>query len=450
MLGSPRSAADAWLTAARPGYCGITGIGAKDSACAGPCHHRQLGCKGTFNLPAKAVTWQGAVRACLRLCSMCERCHVISVSLKFKDCSWFENCDTRRLSNSVPGFKSAMVVNSSGWKQHHYGAQRKPRADLFALGSHSHRNEVSRRHAQLLDFAAAAEYNVSKVENLLRHKRLRHQITNGIHLHPDGRRWSPYEFRSHMNGIYVIHNRQSPRDRIRLARKWSQTLLGKVDVWALLHLLHFTIDHTDGRLMYTSQFIHCLQVYATVKSDPMPERDDAYRRDMRIAALVHDMGKLLTVFGEEDGNVDCMNRVIDPMEPQLQRGLDGLEVQWNHDEFGFMKLHRYLPSRVTDVLRYHSLREIPYIVSPHYVNTSSAVDMNDPSVHEQRLLVTHEEVAAIVARMDLSDVERAKFVAHFAYFDRDSKLETDEIPVVDVAEVRTLIAAYFPGGLVEW
>eukprot|EP00966_Prymnesium_polylepis_P264038 6099734-Prymnesium_polylepis.1 len=39
----------------------------------------------------------------------------------------------------------------------------------------------------------------------------------------------------------------------------------------------------------------------------MPERDDAYRRDMRLAALVHDMGKLLTLFGEDDGNVDCMN-----------------------------------------------------------------------------------------------------------------------------------------------
>ncbi len=55
---------------------------------------------------------------------------------------------------------------------------------------------------------------------------------------------------------------------------------------------------------YTSQFIHSLQVYQTVVADPMPEHDDAYRRDMRLAALVHDFGKLLTVFGERDEHVD--------------------------------------------------------------------------------------------------------------------------------------------------
>ena len=45
---------------------------------------------------------------------------------------------------------------------------------------------------------------------------------------------------------------------------------------------------------------------------------------------------------------------------------------------------------------------------------------------------------------------RAKFVAHFAYFDRDSKQQTDEIPVVDVDEVQQLLRSYFPGGLLEW
>ena len=38
-------------------------------------------------------------------------------------------------------------------------------------------------------------------------------------------------------------------------------------------------------------------------------------------------GKLLTVFGERDENVDCMNRIKDPLAPPKQRGLDGLEVE---------------------------------------------------------------------------------------------------------------------------
>jgi hypothetical protein len=33
-------------------------------------------------------------------------------------------------------------------------------------------------------------------------------------------------------------------------------------------------------------------------------------------------------------------------------------VEWNHDEFGYIKLRRYLPPRVRDVMRYHSLREL--------------------------------------------------------------------------------------------
>ena len=34
------------------------------------------------------------------------------------------------------------------------------------------------------------------------------------------------------------------------------------------------------------------------------------------------------------------------------------QVEWNHDEFGYIKLRRYLPPRVRDVMRYHSLREL--------------------------------------------------------------------------------------------
>ena len=34
------------------------------------------------------------------------------------------------------------------------------------------------------------------------------------------------------------------------------------------------------------------------------------------------------------------------------------QTEWNHDEFGYIKLRRYLPPRVRDVTRYHSLREL--------------------------------------------------------------------------------------------
>jgi len=368
---------------------------------------------------------------------------------------WFERCDTAHgLSNAPRGFLSAEVVNANATKRARRRRKSRPKLD----GQPGETSEVDLRHGQLLDYSAAAQYNLSEVEHFLQHERLRGQIANGVHLRADGSRWSYAEFREHMNGIYVVHNRQSETDRQRLGVKWGRPLLGQVDVWSLLHLLHFTIDHTDGKLFYTSQFIHCLQVYAAVRADPMPERDAEYRRDMRIAAIVHDMGKLLTLFGEEDGNVDCMNRVLPTAGgTPPPRGLDRLEVQWNHDEFGFMKLRPHLPPRVADVMRYHSLREIPYIVTPNFaeyehrfVDGQMAWMRNDPTVQQQRLLVTAEEVRAVSARMDAADVARAKFVAHFAYYDRMSKMETDEIPIVDVEEVQELIRHYFPQGRVAW
>ena len=106
-------------------------------------------------------------------------------------------------------------------------------------------------------------------------------------------------------------------------------LLGNVSAFDLLMLLHFTIDNTDHHLQYTSQFIHCLQVYNAVKrsTDPRMDKDPKYREDMMMGALVHDMGKSLSLFGEKDGNVDCMNRVTG----YRAAGLDGVDFQYNHE-----------------------------------------------------------------------------------------------------------------------
>ena len=313
------------------------------------------------------------------------------------------------------------------------------------------RNEVQLRMQQLLEYASLNEYNLSSVQRFLQHDGLRRQIPKGIHLNPGGRRWDNDDFMRHTRGVYKRHHVQTVTIRARLMRRWTGApLLGSVGVWDLLHLLHFTIDHTDTVLRYTSQFIHCLQVYQTVLADPMPERDDAYRRDMRIAALVHDFGKLLTVFGERDENVDCMNRIKDPLAPPTQRGLDGLTVEWNHDEFGYRKLRRYLPPRVRDVMRYHSLRELKYIIAPRWYGKEKSKSVFSDVDVDLQVRVSPEELDALGRRMDASDVARAKFVGHFAYFDAMSKMETDDIPVIDYDEVQQLILAYFPNGRVEW
>ena len=289
-----RRNAGRWLSSASPGFCAVTGIGTSDSSCGGPCHAgaHGTGCKGTFNLALKSSgTWMMAASRCLRMCSACERCNYISLSLKFRDCSWFEKCNVPGgptfpasdvhggLQTHIPGFRSGRVNRSAAGRQRRQRRRYRPRTS---------RDEVDARMAQLLDYASLNEYNLSSVQRFLQHGHLRRQIPRGIHLGPGGRRLNNSAFAAHVGDIYWRHNRQTAATRKRLMRRWAGApLLGRVGVWDLLHLLHFTIDHTDVQLKYTSQFIHSLQVYQTVVADPMPEHDDEYRRDMRIAALLH-------------------------------------------------------------------------------------------------------------------------------------------------------------------
>ena len=37
----------------------------------------------------------------LARCLACSRCHYLSVSVKYKDCSWYERCDTNALNGSL-------------------------------------------------------------------------------------------------------------------------------------------------------------------------------------------------------------------------------------------------------------------------------------------------------------------------------------------------------------
>lgn len=97
-------------------------------------------------------------------------------------------------------------------------------------------------------------------------------------------------------------------------------------------------------------------------------------------------------------------------------------------------------------MRYHSLRELKYLVVPGFVAPQPKTALEA----ELRAHVPPEEVRALLRRMDASDVARAKFVVHFSYFDARSKLETEDIPVVDYDEVQQLLLAYFPDGVIEW
>jgi hypothetical protein len=51
--------------------------------------------------------------ACRRRCLECERCHFISFSVNWEDCSWFAECDLTALKKDVGGFRTRRVVHHS-------------------------------------------------------------------------------------------------------------------------------------------------------------------------------------------------------------------------------------------------------------------------------------------------------------------------------------------------
>lgn len=262
-------------------------------------------------------------------------------------------------------------------------------------------------------------------------------VSGGVKYNPDGSRWSPGAMAAKAGRIYAVHRKQDVGTRDKLQEKWSRkTLLGRLHVWDLMQLLHFTIDHSDHILHYTSQLIHCLQVYNGITRTTFdPNKYDArYQRDMQLAALIHDLGKLLTLFGEQDGNVDCMNRLIQHTLPNASEsgpcGLGNMQIQWNHDEYGYQKLrlNPRLPRRVLATVRTHSLREI-----------------GGPSRR-----VTKRQWDEFSSHLTPEDKEDIPFVMHMRLFDQKTKRRTDVMPDVDIGEVLQLLEEYFEDGMIEW
>lgn len=142
------------------------------------------------------------------------------------------------------------------------------------------------------------------------------------------------------------HNSQTLGDVRRLSEKYSKPIFGEVETWDVLTMLGTCLDPTDGALGAASQLVHVLQVLEMMISEGVTDED------LFLAALLHDLGKVLLLTDEDPANVVCMNRFISG-EPGggLQQGT----TQWNHDEFAFTRLEGVVPNEVALLIRYHSV-----------------------------------------------------------------------------------------------
>lgn len=147
--------------------------------------------------------------------------------------------------------------------------------------------------------------------------------------------------------IEARHAAQTVATVAELRRKYAAPIFGRIQVWEAIEMLSRCIDPTDRRLFGASQHLHVLQIL-----DAM-ENEGTASEEFVLAALLHDLGKVLLIAGEVPENVVCMNDPIAAPAPGV--GLDNCVLQWNHDEFAWSRLQGHLPDPVAWLIRYHSI-----------------------------------------------------------------------------------------------
>ena len=147
--------------------------------------------------------------------------------------------------------------------------------------------------------------------------------------------------------IGLRHAAQTPDDVAALREKYAAPVFGRVRVWSLVEMLAQCIDPTDQRLYAASQQMHVLQMLEAMESE------NAATEAFVLAALVHDLGKVLLLTDEAPENVVCMNSPIG--SPAAGAGFANCVFQWNHDEFAWSRLKDHVPDDLAWLVRYHSV-----------------------------------------------------------------------------------------------
>lgn len=156
-----------------------------------------------------------------------------------------------------------------------------------------------------------------------------------------------HEFRANAKAINQRHRAQTRGDVHALEQKYATPVFGRVRVWDLVERQVQCIDPSDRHLLCTSQEVHVLQIL-----DGM-HRDGITDPDLVLAALIHDVGKLLLLTDEDPANVVGSNAPIGEYPDGC--GLDQCVFQWNHDEFAYSRLKDHVPDHLAWLVRYHSI-----------------------------------------------------------------------------------------------
>src|SRR5213592_2400356 len=174
--------------------------------------------------------------------------------------------------------------------------------------------------------------------------------------------------------FYRLNHRHQTYDFVQAKKKEFLSLSRrKMGIWEAMELLNTLVDDSDPDTDL-SQLEHLLQTAEQIRRDGHP-------RWFILTGLIHDLGKILCLFGEpqwavvgDTFPVGCAysDKVVYPEyfkdNPDFQRstyqtelgvyskncGLRNVNMSWGHDEYVYQMLKNYLPEAGLYMLRYHS------------------------------------------------------------------------------------------------
>lgn len=147
----------------------------------------------------------------------------------------------------------------------------------------------------------------------------------------------------------------------------------RMGIWEACEMLDTLVDESDPDTR-RSQIEHCLQTAEGIRQDGHPDW-------FVLTGLVHDLGKILCLFGEPQwavtgdtfvlgcafpdaivypeyfaANPDAANADLNtPLGIYAQGcGLDNVTLSWGHDEYMYLVAKDYLPEPALAMIRYHS------------------------------------------------------------------------------------------------
>lgn len=172
------------------------------------------------------------------------------------------------------------------------------------------------------------------------------------------------------------HEKQTMEFNIQARTNFHKNVRAKMGVWEAIEMLDTLIDESDPDTEL-SQITHLLQTAESIRRDGKPDW-------MQVTGLVHDLGKLLFLFGSE-GQWDVVgdtfvvgcrfsDKIIypdtfannpDSADPVYSTeygvykphcGLENVMLSWGHDEYLYnvLKNQSSLPKEGLAMIRYHS------------------------------------------------------------------------------------------------